>query len=81
MYAPGDQQPNLDRQLDEMSESERLIYKFFSNKENIDTLVGFLSLENKKGHDQFDAERFGMFKGLFRNFGDSFIDNFKVLKI
>ena len=37
-----------------------------------------MSLENKKGKDHFDVERFGMFKALFRNFGDSFLEQFRV---
>jgi len=77
MYAPSDQQPKLDRSLEEMTEAEQVIYKFFSSEDRIETLVGYLSLENKKGHDQFDAERFGMFKGMFRNFGDSLVTMFK----
>ena len=40
-------------------------------------LIGFLSLEERKGVDHFDARRFLMFKGLFRNYGDSFMHLFR----
>jgi len=78
VYAPSSQQPKLDRKEEEMPEAEQVIFRFFSKKENIDKLVEFLSLENKKGHDHFDAERFGMFKALFRNFGDLFLGSFRT---
>ena len=78
IYAPSEQQPELDRSVEDLSDSEKVIYHFFNDADKIETLVEFLSLENKKGQDQFDAERFGMFKGLFRNFGDVFIPTFKT---
>ena len=37
--------------------------------------VDFLSMEKRKGWDYFDVERFGMFRALFRNFGDTFLGN------
>ena len=43
----------------------------------MDKLIEFLSLEEHKGHDRFDARRFIMFKGLFRNHGDAFMELFK----
>ena len=71
VYAPSSEQPKLDRKEEEMPESERIIFRFFTSESNVSKLVEFLSLENKKGQDHFDTERFGMFKALFRNFGDS----------
>jgi hypothetical protein len=44
---------------------------------NVTKLIGFLSLEERKGVDHFDARRFLMFKGLFRNYGDSFMHLFR----
>ena len=73
MYAPSKDQPNLDRSPEEMSSEERIVFKFFNNPEKVEKLVTFLCLENKKGSDSFDAERFAMFKGVFRNFGDAFL--------
>jgi len=78
VYAPSSEQPKLDRKEEEMPEAEQVIFRFFNTEENINKLVEFLSLENKKGHDHFDAERFGMFKALFRNFGDSFLPSIRV---
>ena len=77
MYAPSSQQPDLDRSEEEMPEQERIIFRFLKRQENVDKLIGFLCLENKKGHDRFDAERFGMFKAVFRNFGDALLQNFR----
>ena len=74
LYAPSDKQPKLDRKIEEMPEAEQTIFKFFSDTGNVEKLVTFLSLENKKGRDRFEVMRFGMFKALFRNFGDSFLD-------
>jgi proteasome activator subunit 4 len=78
VYAPNSAQPKLDRTEEEMPDIEQVIFRFFMNEENVNKLVEFLSLENKKGHDHFDAERFGMFKALFRNFGDSFLPSFRT---
>jgi len=73
VYAPTSSQPSLDRTEEMMTPSEQVVFRFFQNDVKVEKLVEFLSLENKKGHDQFDGERFGMFKGLFRNFGDLFL--------
>jgi proteasome activator subunit 4 len=63
----------LRRSPSELNESEKEIFDFFVREENIDKLMGFLSLEEHKGRDKFDPGRFAMFKGLFRNFGDTFL--------
>lgn len=78
VYAPSSQQPKLDRTEEEMPESERIIFRFFTVESNVNKLVEFLSMENKKGQDHFDTERFAMFKALFRNFGDSLVPLFRV---
>ena len=49
----------------------------FIRDSDVDKFVEFLSLENKKGQDHFETERFGMFKALFRNFGDSVLGLFR----
>ena len=77
VYAPSSQQPSLDRNSEDMPEPERIIYAFFCDEKNVQKLVEFLSLEEKKGKDYFAVERFGMFKALFRNFGDSFLSLFR----
>ena len=63
VYAPSDQQPELDRRPEDLSPGEREVQQFFSNPSNIEKLIGFLSLEDRKGKDKFDARRFSMFKG------------------
>ncbi|XP_063231181.1 proteasome activator complex subunit 4-like isoform X2 [Bacillus rossius redtenbacheri] len=76
MYAPPSKQPSLVRSHEEMSPEEREVDLFFSNSENIDKLIGYFSLEEKKGKDKFNGYRFIMFKGLFRNFGDRHLKYF-----
>ena len=58
----------------DMPEAERIVFRFFRDEAKVKKLMEFLSLENKKGQDRFDVERFHMWKALFRNFGDSFLD-------
>ena len=77
VYAPLRDQPPLDRSEEEMPKGEQIIFRFFKDSKNVEKLVEYLSLENKKGRDHFDVERFGLFKALFRNFGDSFLENFR----
>ena len=72
MYAPGSQQPQLDRSEEvmisrspsiltmisqDMPEAERIVFRFFRDEASVKKLMEFLSLENKKGRDQFDVER------------------------
>ena len=45
-----------------MEEGERYLYEFFSDQANIDKLVAFLTVEEKKGKDKFSGIRFGMFR-------------------
>lgn len=77
-YAPSAQQPKLDRSIDEMNEHERHLFKFFSHKPNVDRLVSFWSLEEKKGKEKYNRSRFYMVKAIFDLFGDMFLDNFIV---
>lgn len=80
VYAPEEEQPKLDRTPEEMSPSEVAIFEAFSSETFVSQLASYLSLEERKGHDRFDAKRFYMFKGLFRNFGSAFLPVFeKVL--
>ena len=77
VYAPDDQQPKLDRSLEEMTEQEQEIFKFLSDGKNLEKLISFLSLEENKGRDKFDSRRFLMWKGIFRNYGISILDKLK----
>lgn len=70
LHSASSKQPKLDREFAELSPAEQEVDKFFSDPKNIDQLIKFLSLEEKKGKDKFNGFRFIMFKNLFRNHGD-----------
>ena len=76
-YASYEKQPNLDRQQSELQPAEIPIYDSFNDENFVKQLVTFLCLENEKGKDKFDFKRMDMFRGLFRNFGDTFVPYFK----
>ncbi|XP_032233646.1 proteasome activator complex subunit 4 isoform X2 [Nematostella vectensis] len=76
-YAPHDKQPPLSRSREQLSEGEQAIYDCFIQRDFVDKLVDFLSLEERKGKDKFSVNRFLLFKGLFRNFDDTFLETFK----
>lgn len=61
---------------EKMEEGERYIHEFFVDEANVDRLVGFLSVEEKKGKDKFSAVRFAMFRMLFSQFGERVADKF-----
>lgn len=69
VYAPSSQQPCLDMEMRELTDYEREVHLFFDNPQNIEKLISYLSLEEKKGKDKFNASRCFLFKGLFRNHG------------
>uniref|UniRef100_A0A336KJE2 CSON009560 protein n=1 Tax=Culicoides sonorensis TaxID=179676 RepID=A0A336KJE2_CULSO len=73
MYAPTADQPNLERTVDEMSEVERVIFEFFSNQANVDKLIEYWSLEEKKGKDKFNRSRFYLIKCLCNLYGDMLV--------
>uniref|UniRef100_H2Z3X1 Proteasome activator complex subunit 4 C-terminal domain-containing protein n=1 Tax=Ciona savignyi TaxID=51511 RepID=H2Z3X1_CIOSA len=75
-YSPYSEQPNLDR-TGNMSEAEKEIFNKFSDEHFVDKFVQFLCLENEKGRDKFEQKRVDLFRGLFRNFGDTFLPLFK----
>lgn len=76
VYAPSAQQPPLNRKREELSEAEQIIYDFFANKANIDKLIGFWSLEEKKGKEKFNRARSFILKGLCDMYGDVLLDYF-----
>lgn len=75
-YAPSAQQPRLDRKIEELSEHEKHLHAFFSHKPNLDKLIAFWSLEEKKGKEKFNRSRFWLIKATFDTFGDEFLDDF-----
>ena len=62
--------------LCDITDQELEIEKFFTQKCNVDRLIEFLCIEEKKGRDRFSSSRMSVFKGLFRNHGDLFLENF-----
>jgi len=77
VYSPTSEQPPLDRSREELSPGEREVDDFFSDPHKIDKLMSFFSLEEKKGKDKFNGMRFILFKNLFRNSGDKYVEFFK----
>ncbi|XP_034834096.1 proteasome activator complex subunit 4-like isoform X1 [Maniola hyperantus] len=65
-----EQKFSLDTPLEEMEEGERYLFEFFSNEANIDRLVAFYTVEEKKGKDKFNGIRFTMFRMAFAQFGE-----------
>lgn len=74
VYAPSAQQPKLNRTRDELSSPEKIIYDFFVNKSNIEKLITFWSLEEKKGKEKFNRSRSFLMKGLCDMFGDVLLE-------
>jgi proteasome activator subunit 4 len=62
VYAAAAEQPALDRMHNELTDAEREVDLFFSDQKNVDRLIAFLALEEKKGKDKFNGYRFIMFK-------------------
>ncbi|XP_067680549.1 proteasome activator complex subunit 4-like [Haliotis asinina] len=77
VYAPYDKQPKPELSRSEMNEAAQCIYDSFSSKEFVEKLISFLSLEELKGRDKFRTKYLVLFKGLFRNYGDTFLPNFQ----
>nr|XP_026489617.1 proteasome activator complex subunit 4B-like [Vanessa tameamea] len=61
---------SIDRAPEDMEEGERYLYEFFSDEENIDRLVAFFTVEEKKGKDKFNGIRYAMFRLAFAQFGE-----------
>ncbi|XP_076268331.1 proteasome activator complex subunit 4-like isoform X1 [Rhynchophorus ferrugineus] len=76
VYAPPSKQKTVMSRKDNMTDIEREIYAFFKNEANISELIRYLSLEEKKGQDQFNVYRFFAFKNLFKMFEDEFLPLF-----
>lgn len=76
VYAPNCDQPKFDRTPEELNEHERIIYDFLKNQENVDKLIEYWSLEEKKGKEKFKRSRFWLIKSIFNTFGLEFLDAF-----
>ena len=76
-YAKHEMQPKLDRDRSELEPAEVPVYDGFTDPDFVSQLVSYLCLENEKGKDKFDDKKMDVFRGLFRNFGDTFVPYFK----
>ncbi|CAH0594191.1 unnamed protein product [Chrysodeixis includens] len=66
-----EQMTSADLRPEDMEEGERHLYEFFTDEENVNRLVAFLTVEEKKGKDKFNGIRFSMFRILFSQFGEA----------
>lgn len=71
MSAPYKDQPPLDRKPEDLNPCERKIFEFFNDPTFVAKLVEFLSLEERKGKDKFDALKFSLFKVITNCVSDS----------
>lgn len=76
VYAPSSQQPCLDPEVRELTDCEKEVDLFFNEPQNVKKLIGYLSLEEKKGKDKFHAYKSFLFEGLFRNHGIVYLKHF-----
>lgn len=74
IYAPSAAQPNIQRNRNELTVSEQIIFDFFSVQSNFDKLIAFWALEEKKGKEKFNRSRAFLIKGLVSMFGEAFTD-------
>lgn len=76
VYAPSSEQPSLDPSLRILTDHEKEVDYFFNDAQNIEKLIMFFSLEEKKGKDKFNGFKYLLFKGLFRNHGIVYLKHF-----
>ncbi|XP_058809543.1 proteasome activator complex subunit 4-like isoform X2 [Phymastichus coffea] len=75
VYAPSSEKSHFDH--NNLTAHEREVYEFFNDQQNVDKLMKYLSLEGAKGRSlKFNNGRMFLFKYLFRNHGDAFLDKF-----
>lgn len=74
MYSPPVEQPDYNLAPEELNEAQKEVHDFFCNKNNIDKLVYYFSMEDKKGKDKFSTYRFLMFKvGIYYTYMSLYI--------
>ncbi|XP_043255483.1 proteasome activator complex subunit 4A-like isoform X1 [Colletes gigas] len=76
IYAPSSEQPCLDPNIRNLTDHEKEVVRFFNDPQNIEKLIRYFSLEEKKGKDKFNCYKFLLFKGVFRNHGILFLKHF-----
>ncbi|GFN96540.1 proteasome activator complex subunit 4 [Plakobranchus ocellatus] len=76
-YAPYSELPKLDRTREELSDSEKAVYDCWMNADFVAKVFEFLALEEDKSSDKFRLPVVKYFKCLFRNFGETFLEQCK----
>ncbi|VDO07641.1 unnamed protein product [Brugia timori] len=78
VYAPANEQRAINRKLEELSETERFIVEIFCDDEFAEKFRQYMSVEEKKGEEAFDAIAFvSLHYGIFRNYNDLMLPIFK----
>ncbi|XP_014668208.1 PREDICTED: proteasome activator complex subunit 4-like [Priapulus caudatus] len=67
-HALNPERPPGARKRDDLDEEEIPLFDAMSDPVFIEKLVGFMSLEDRKGKDKFDARKYTFLKGIFRNY-------------
>ncbi|KAF5303620.1 hypothetical protein FQA39_LY09867 [Lamprigera yunnana] len=75
IYASFEEQPHFLKRINNLSEEEKEILNFF-NESNVENLIKYLSMEEKKGKDHFGGFRFLVFSNLFKMFEDHLLHLF-----
>ncbi|VDM39814.1 unnamed protein product [Toxocara canis] len=76
-YAPACEQTTINRKLSELSDTERALVEIMCEEEFAVKFRHYMSVEEKKGEDLFNAVSFTLFYGLFRNYNDLLLPMFK----
>lgn len=61
VYAPANEQEAINRKLEELNETERFVVETFCDDEFGEKFRQYMSVEEKKGEEAFDAIAFGLF--------------------
>lgn len=62
LYASASEQPSAPKRMDNLTNQEKVLYNFFTNKANLSKLMSYFSMEEKKGKDLFNGHKFSLFK-------------------
>lgn len=76
VYAPTAEQPNLDWSREEMNDVQQVVFDFFMEKSNVNDLIKFWAIEQKKGQDKFRRNDTYLVRSLLGMFGDRMAGNF-----
>ncbi|XP_043684421.1 proteasome activator complex subunit 4B-like isoform X1 [Vespula pensylvanica] len=69
VYAPSSEQPSFDPKIRKLTDHEMEIERFFNDPQNVEKLIKFYSIEEKKDKDKFNVYKCLLFKSIFRNLG------------